>query len=241
MNAIIGLCLILISAAIYFTQYILFNSPRDTFFYFFQDLAFVPLQVFIVTLIIERILNAREKREILRKINVVISAFYTEVGSSAISILSAYIRNIDELRLVMNVCADWKEENFKAAVKSLNLFEFEVVIVRKKLQEIKEFLITKKDFLLSLFENTNLLEHDNFTDMLWALFHFLDELESRESLEGLPEKDLEHLEGDINRAYRLLIIEWLYYMNHLKKEYPYLFSLAVRKNPFKENKTVVFR
>ena len=30
----------------------------------------------------------------------------------------------------------------------------------------------------------------------------------------------------------MLIIEWLAYMKHLKESYPYLFSLAVRTNPF---------
>ena len=29
-----------------------------------------------------------------------------------------------------------------------------------------------------------------------------------------------------------LIAEWLAYMRHLKKNYPYLFSLALRTNPF---------
>ncbi len=41
-----------------------------------------------------------------------------------------------------------------------------------------------------------------------------------------------HLSGDIRRAYSILITEWLAYMKHLKSDYPYLFSLAVRTNPF---------
>ena len=41
-----------------------------------------------------------------------------------------------------------------------------------------------------------------------------------------------HLSGDITRAYGLLVREWLAHMEHLKREYPYLFSLAVRMNPF---------
>jgi hypothetical protein len=37
---------------------------------------------------------------------------------------------------------------------------------------------------------------------------------------------------DIRRAYHLLLREWLGYMAHLHADYPYLFSLAVRTNPF---------
>jgi hypothetical protein len=36
----------------------------------------------------------------------------------------------------------------------------------------------------------------------------------------------------MQRAYWALISQWLNYMNHLREFYPYLFSLAVRTNPF---------
>ena len=36
----------------------------------------------------------------------------------------------------------------------------------------------------------------------------------------------------------LLVREWLSYMEHLKSDYPYLFSLAVRTNPFDPNASV---
>jgi hypothetical protein len=83
-----------------------------------------------------------------------------------------------------------------------------------------------------MFDNPNLLEHDAFTEMLWALLHISEELESRESLERLPKNVLAHLSNDVMRAYHFLTIEWVGYMKYLKKDYPYLFSLAIRKNPF---------
>jgi hypothetical protein len=46
---------------------------------------------------------------------------------------------------------------------------------------------------------------------------------------------MEHLNFDIKRAYILLVNEWLSYMKHLKEDYPYLYSLAVRTNPFNKN------
>ena len=83
-----------------------------------------------------------------------------------------------------------------------------------------------------MLENNNLIEHDTFTDMLWAIFHITDELQCRENLEGLPKTDTAHLSIDILRAYKLLISEWLDYITYLHNDYPYLFSLEVRKNPF---------
>jgi len=86
--------------------------------------------------------------------------------------------------------------------------------------------------MLRLLENPNLLEHDSFTHLLWAVFHLTEELSNRRSVKDLPDSDYEHLSGDIKRAYVLLLSEWLDYMRHLKRNYPYLFSLAMRTNPF---------
>jgi hypothetical protein len=219
----------------------LFHDLRNTLFYLFQDLAFVPLQVFIVTVILERILNAREKREIKRKMNVVISAFYSEVGIQAITAMSPYVNNLSSLQELLNISVNWTDEDFKRAAKGIDIFKFDICSGNENLNLLRDFLLIKKTFMLSLFENTNLLEHDNFTDMLWSVFHLLDELDSRESLDSLPDNDLEHLSVDIKRAYSLLVVEWLYYMKHLKQEYPYLFSLAVRKSPFNENKSIIIK
>jgi len=71
--------------------------------------------------------------------------------------------------------------------------------------------------------------------LLWAVFHLTEELNSRADTRGLPDTDYKHLSGDIKRAYVILISEWLSYMKHLKVDYPYLFSLAVRTNPFDPN------
>jgi hypothetical protein len=47
--------------------------------------------------------------------------------------------------------------------------------------------------------------------------------------------DIDPLDGDITRAFGYLSREWVFYMKHLKHDYPYLFSLAVRLNQMLEN------
>jgi hypothetical protein len=39
----------------------------------------------------------------------------------------------------------------------------------------------------------------------------------------------------------MLVHQWLDYMRHLKKDYPYLFSLAMRTNPFDQEATPVVK
>jgi hypothetical protein len=90
-------------------------------------------------------------------------------------------------------------------------------------------------------ENPVLLEHESFTELLRAVFHLTEELAVREDLQKLPHTDYAHLAGDITRSYVLLVHEWLDYMKHLKDNYPYLFSLAMRTNPFDQNASVIVK
>jgi len=104
---------------------------------------------------------------------------------------------------------------------------------------LKAYLSDKLDFLLRLLENPNVLEHETFTSLLMAVFHLSEEIVARRNVSSLPEADLKHLAGDVNRVYGQLVDEWLRYMRYLRRNYPYLFSLAVRTNPFDESATAV--
>ncbi len=86
-----------------------------------------------------------------------------------------------------------------------------------------------------------MLEHETFTELLRAVFHLKEELLNRGELKGLPGSDLEHLEGDVKRAYSLLVYEWIAYMEYLKINYPYLFSLSMRTNPFDREASAVVK
>ena len=76
---------------------------------------------------------------------------------------------------------------------------------------------------------------------MWSVFHLTDELLQREDFALLPAADLQHLAQDLRRALQLLVLEWLAYMRHLKHAYPYLFSLAMRTNPFDADASPIFQ
>jgi hypothetical protein len=95
--------------------------------------------------------------------------------------------------------------------------------------------------MVSMLENPYLFEHDTFTELMQALFHLTEELRVRERLIDLPDTDYDHLSSDINRVYGLLVREWLLYMKYLKSNYPYLFSLAMRTNPFDVNASPIVK
>jgi hypothetical protein len=221
-----------LSTLFYLTQIIIFKTPRDTFFYLFQDLAFVPIQVLLVTLIINQMLTVRDKRNLLKKLNMIIGVYFSEVGTELLRLLYKFEPNAQDIKQGLIVDNSWSGRRFSAQATTFRHYAYQIQIEPESLLELKTLLLAKRPFMLSLLENPNLLEHDSFTDLLLAVFHVTDELASRPSLEGLPKTDLSHLKGDIKRALGLLISEWLAYLKHLKEDYPYLFSLEIRKNPF---------
>jgi hypothetical protein len=219
------------STVLYLLQIFLFSRTEDTFFYMLQDIAFVPIQVLLVTLILNQLLSTREKRALMKKMNMLIGTFHIEVGAELIRLCAAFNNDMTEIRRRLMVTPKWTEKDFQSAAALVKSMDLKIDSRAGDLISLKALLEAKRAFLLSLLANPNLLEHDSFTDLLWAVFHLAEELSARKSLESLPRVDYDHLSGDIKRAYSQLLSEWLLYMKHLQADYPYLFSLAVRMNP----------
>ncbi len=230
-NIILITTLTTVSVIIYAIQYILFNDIHDTFFYMLQDMAFLPFQALIVSLVINKFLNITERRRTTKKINVIISTFFVESGVEMMMAISGFDQNhLKECELIpLNELV--KNEG-NTAKKLVENFEYRFQVESEKLEELAVMMDQNRGFLLKLLENPNLLEHEAFTDMLWAVFHVADELKTRGNLNNLSLDDVNHLAIDLQRAYKAMVKEWIGYINYLKKEYPYLYAIAIRKNPF---------
>lgn len=234
--------ILLVSSLIAYTaSYLIFNDPRDEMFWFIESLAFLPIEVLIVAFIIDSLLTRQEKRQRLEKMSMVTDAFFSEVGSDLLRIFLSFDRNAATIRGRLNVAQEWSEQDYSAAKESLSSYGFDISCQQGDLDQLRKFVVEKRGFLLGLLENSNLLEHESFTEMLRATFHMIEELIGRGDLKALSQMDYEHLAKDINRAYAALVGQWLDYMVHLKKDYPYLYSLAARTNPFNLNASAEIR
>jgi hypothetical protein len=230
----LAIAFVALSALAYFIHYLIFGDVRHIFIYMVGDLAFLPLEVLLVVVIIERLLARREMQAKLEKLNMVVGAFFSELGNYLLQDLLRHFDNRLEISNHLNITGDWTKKDFKKAADFAYHLKVDVNCRNIDLGRLKAFLAEKRTFLLTLLENPNLLENDRFTDLLWAVTHLDEELEARTSLIGLPEKDLEHLAVDIQRMYDHLASEWLDYVQHLKSKYPFLFSLVLRTHPFQE-------
>ncbi len=234
----LGLSLVLLSVFFYSLHYAIFRDLHHIFLYLIGDIAFVFIEVLLVTLIIHHILNEREKQAMIKKLNMVIGAFFSEAGTPLLKYFSKFDIEAEKLSKQLIVDGNWTTEHFEQMQAVLQKHDYKIDSRAGDLQSLQSFVVDKRAFLLRLLENPNLLEHEKFTELLWAVFHLTEELSYRKSVANLPDTDFRHLSGDIKRAYSLLIREWLSHMEHLKDNYPYLFSLAIRTNPFDSSASV---
>jgi len=233
----LGILLVLISITLYGVNFVIFHDSRDLFFYLGIDIAFLPIEVLFVVLVIESAISQRDRTILLEKLNMVIGTFFSEVGTHLVKNISEFDSKVKKIRENLIVSDDWSRADFLDASRQIRNYNYRLNIIDSEksfefLESLKHFLIDKRNFLLVLLENPSLLEHETFTELLRVVFHLTEELEQRNDLRHLSRADYEHLELDTERAYKLLIYEWLQYMEYLMNEYPYLFSLALRTNPF---------
>lgn len=238
---IAALWLVTVSLVLYAVHFLIFKDSRHIFFWSLTSLAFLPISVLFVTLIINRLLTDRARRARLQKMNMVIGAFFSEVGNELLGMLAEWDEDVDALRPLLTIRGDWEQKDYAESARRLAGHTYNVDPERLDLVAAKEFLSSRKTFLLRLLENPNLLEHEAFTALLRAVLHAAEELDYRVSLKGLPEADVKHLAGDFRRAYAVLVRQWFEYLRFIKKAYPYLFSLAIRTNPFDRGATPIVR
>ena len=105
-QVIFGLALITLSAFLYLIHYAIFRDAHHIFIYLIGDIAFVLIEVLLVTLIIHRLLNEREKQAMLKKINMVIGVFFSEIGTTLLKYFSAFDLNSDKIRKELVVSTD---------------------------------------------------------------------------------------------------------------------------------------
>ncbi len=228
----LGISFFLLSTVLYVIHFAIFKDAYFIFKYMINALAFLPINVFLVTIVLNSLLGNREKRTRLNKLNMVIGAFFTDIGTDLLKSLSGYQMEGEQLFDVLNIGKKWADSDFSAAKARLTEMQFNLQKDQSRLITLKSFLVNKRPHLLRLLENPSVLENESFANLLWAISHLSDELMRRKDMENLYPADLSHLTNDVKRIYTLLLLQWVDYMNHLMKSYPHLFSLAVRTNPF---------
>lgn len=186
----------------------------------------------VVASITDVFVNRREELVRQQKLNLVTGLFFSEIGNQLLNRIAKLDPNSNGLLDKLKISGKWQNKDFEEAGKILADHQFSIKTAGNDIAEMKDFLLNKAGLLLRIIENPIIHEHEHFTETLQAVLHLREELLNRKELIALIETDRNHLEGDILRVYSLLSVDWIRYMRYLKENYAYLFSLAMRLNPF---------
>jgi hypothetical protein len=238
---VLAVALLLASGLVCLIAYDLFGKAEEIEFWLLMETAFLPIQVLLVGLILERLLARHDRRQRLRKMNMVIGVFFSELGTRLLGDLAASLDNRAAVTDVIGIAGNWSEAEYRRALDRARTLEFAVNMDRLDLAALKDSLAAKRDLLVLLLANPNLLEHERFTDLLWAVSHLAEELAARPLLADLPKSDRDHLAGDVRRVLQHLSVEWLHYCRHLAQVYPYIHSIIVRTQPLQESPSAIVK
>lgn len=238
-----SLLMIALIIIIYGSNYLVLGDPEHIISYIWTHLGFIPVDMLIVAFLLDEIIEKKEKEAMLEKLDMLMSTFFSEVGNDLISQLShvnKYKASTENLKSIKN----WDEKDFdnKLAELKSSTTDFSAQVAPEEreefLEELTALLSSKREFIINLINNPNLLEKEEFTGLINAILHLDEELEHRKDFALVSDADFGHLNGDMQRVYEKLVYEWVYYLKYLHKHYPYMIALIIRTNPFDEDADV---
>ena len=193
----------------------------------------------ILTSLAQALIQRGQQQRHQHRLNMLIGVFFTEAGNELLRIFSRFDPHLNTVRRDFAITPEWTTDEFNALKLHLSGYHYTVDADLLELGIVREFLNQKGEMLLRQLENPDLARDEQYAELLWAIVHLRDELLARRRLDDLPVSDLGHIVTDITRAYSLLTRQWLDYMQFLKNRYPFIFSLALRTNPFAESASAI--
>ena len=170
----IAATLIVLAMLVYCVRWELFSGQtmhKEMLRYLVDDIALLFIQVLLVSLLLDGLLQRRARESMLTKLNMIIGAFFSECGTEILGRLAAADSRLGEVRPSLLAREAWSPRDYERAKHAfhehrplIDLSAFDLVALRSRLDR-------EKSYLLGLLGNQALLEHEMFTDLLWAVTH----------------------------------------------------------------------
>ncbi len=221
--------LIIVSAAIYGLQLLIFKDPQTTAFYILQDMAFMPFTIAIATIVVGEIMNQREKKERMEKTKMLTSSFFTELGAALMMRLYDGADCGSNINTILSAQVLKNDKSVEEMRDKIRQSKIHVTVDESLYRDVKEMILEKRTALLVISSNPLLFEHECFTDMLWEIFHLIDEFRLRGDYEDLRDTDIIHFESDMSDALKLLLLNWVSNVHYMKNTYPNFFNEALNR------------
>jgi voltage-gated potassium channel len=118
----------------------------------------------------ELVILKRDSYNRMRKVNMVLGVFFSEVGDHLLGLFSKHHKEVRAIREPLSVTPGWTREQFAEARKKVAIAKPAVDSAEMDLMELSRFLKDKREFLVGLIENPVLVEHEGFSESLLAVF-----------------------------------------------------------------------
>ncbi|MEE1115035.1 MAG: hypothetical protein UHN88_08175 [Eubacterium sp.] len=225
--AVTVIVLMAISVLIYGLQIVIFHDVRTTEFYIMQDLAFMPFTIAIATIVVGELIGRREKKERTAKTRMLTSSFFTELGEPLLHSLLRSAEFDEEMRITLYGEDD--DRPVKEMTDRIRRGKISIDLCPKVYNETMQMLVERQTALLVLSSNPMLFEQECFTDMLWGLFHLIDEYRLRGIFEEMSEESRAHMNEDFERVLRLLLENRASNIKYLKDTFPNFYGAAKQR------------
>ena len=145
-------------------QLVIFADPKATYFYLLQDFAFLPISVLVVTLVLERLLEHRDRRQRLERLRMLIGTFFSWTGYHLLNRLALLDRELPAYAPSLLAGLAWTDADLVRVQSSLVDRRFDLQATPADLAALRPFLHDRAEFMIRLLENPMVLEHESFTD-----------------------------------------------------------------------------
>ena len=228
------LLLLCTSALLYAIHYLIFRDLHHLAIFGLHELAFVPLEVILVTLGLDKLVEKTHREEARSKVSIIETLYFNESGGTMLRYLTSFDPDAARLRELLQVTENWRSSDFRQAIRQLKSYPFLLDLDRIDFFGLHYHLSQRHEYYRSMLENPALTQSEAFTEMIMKIYLLWEELDGRTNLYQLPEKDRNYLAELLHEIYRELTEYWLDNVYNHSIHNRFRLHRAVESNPFME-------
>lgn len=226
------LLLLCASALLYAIHYLIFRDLHHLAIFGLHELAFVPLEVILVTLGLDQLVEKTHREEARSKVSIIETLYFNESGGTMLRYLTSFDPDAARLRELLQVTQDWHSSDFRQAIRQLKSYPFLLDLDRIDFFGLHYHLSQRHEYYRSMLENPALTQSEAFTEMIMKIYLLWEELDGRTNLYQLPEKDRNYLAELLHEIYRELTEYWLDNVYNHSIHNRFRLHRAIESNPF---------
>ncbi len=226
------LLLLCTSALLYAIHYLIFRDLHHLAIFGLHELAFVPLEVILVTLGLDQLVEKTHREEARSKVSIIETLYFNESGGTMLRYLTSFDPDAARLRELLQVTEDWHSSDFRQAIRQLKSYPFLLDLDRIDFFGLHYHLSQRHEYYRSMLENPALTQSEAFTEMIMKIYLLWEELDGRTNLYQLPEKDRNYLAELLHEIYRELTEYWLDNVYNHSIHNRFRLHRAIESNPF---------